>query len=356
MSGTKPPVIEMPVVSFFKAGKSLTINEISLLTAAVYAGKSQDAAFSTVSAIVAARPGDVTFASGLKQRDDLAKLDGVLVFCTPALAAFLPETCFGLECANPAVAFNRFARALYPDAVRSLIFEGCKLNEFGAFVHPSAKLEDNVALSPGCIIGMDVEIGRNSRVGPGVVIAACSTVGRNCDLGASITIQCAHIGDGVIIGPGTRIGQDGFGFVPGPNGLEKVPQLGRVIIQNNVEIGANACVDRGSLADTVIGEGTKIDNMVQIAHNVRIGRSCAIAAHAGISGSVTIGDNVMIGGLAGIADHINVGDGAVVAAASGVMTDVPPGARFGGTPAKAIREYFREIATLRALAAKETKS
>jgi UDP-3-O-[3-hydroxymyristoyl] glucosamine N-acyltransferase len=123
-----------------------------------------------------------------------------------------------------------------------------------------------------------------------------------------------------------------------------------------VEIGAGTCIDRGSLDDTVIGEGTKIDNMVQIAHNVRIGRSCAIAAHAGISGSVTIGDGVMLGGRAGIADHLNIGDGAVVAAASGVMTDIPAGARYCGAPAKPLREFFREVATLRALAAKDKKS
>jgi UDP-3-O-[3-hydroxymyristoyl] glucosamine N-acyltransferase len=346
----------MPVVSFFKAGKSLTISEIAALSQAVYSGLNVTALSSSVSAIYNARSGDITFVSGSKHKGDLAKLHRVFVFCTPNLAALVSDTCFALVCENPAVAFNRVARALYPESIRSPLFDGCIQNASGAYVHPSAKLEDGVFLSPGCVIGANVEIGRGSRIGPGATIAAHSTIGRDCDVGSHVAVQCALIGDRVIIGPGAIIGHDGFGFVPGPSGLEKVPQLGRVIIQNNVEIGANTCIDRGSLDDTVIGEGTKIDNMVQIAHNVRIGRNCAIAAHAGISGSVTIGNSVMIGGGAGIADHITIADNAMIAATSGVMSDVPSGARYGGAPAKPLREFFREIASLRALAAKDTKS
>ncbi len=355
MTRHKPPVVRMPVVSFFKAGKSLTIGEVSALSGVLYAGNDLDISFSGVSAIYAAKWGEITFASGVKQRDDLAKLDGVLVFCTPNLMSSVPKTCFTLECSNPAVAFNRLARALYPDALRSPQFEECTLDPVGAYVHSTAKIEDGATLAAGCVIGAHVEIGRNSRIGPGATVAAHSTIGRNCDLGAHVVVQCTHIGDGVIIGPGATIGHDGFGFVPSSSGLEKVPQLGRVIIQNNVEIGSNTCIDRGSLDDTVIGEGTKIDNMVQIAHNVRVGRNCAIAAQVGISGSVIIGDNVMIGGGAGIADHIIVGDNAMIAARSGVMTEIPAGARYGGAPAKPLREFFREIATLKALATKETK-
>lgn len=346
----------MSVVSFFKAENSFSINEIEALSGAVFSGKPSDKKFGTVGAIHSARAGDVTFVASKKQRGELRALKDALVFCTPDMAIDVPESCFALTVQNPALAFNRVTRALYPQALRSPLFGGCLMNSTGAYVHPSARLEDGVSIAPGAVIGEAVEIGTGTRIGSGVAIASGSTIGRNCDIGANASIQCAHIGDNVIIGPGVQIGHDGFGYTAGPRGLEKVPQLGRVIIQNNVEIGANSCVDRGSLDDTVIGEGTKIDNMVQIAHNVRIGRHCALAAHVGISGSVTIGDGVMLGGRAGIADHINVGDGAMIAAASGVMTDVPAGARYGGAPAKAIREYFREIATLRALAAKESKS
>jgi UDP-3-O-[3-hydroxymyristoyl] glucosamine N-acyltransferase len=167
-------------------------------------------------------------------------------------------------------------------------------------------------------------------------------------------VLCALIGDRVVIHPGARIGQDGFGYLPGKSGHLKVPQICRVIVQDDVEIGAGATIDRGASRDTMIGEGTRIDNLVQIAHNVSIGRHCLIAGQAGISGSVTLGDHVMLGGQVGIADHLTIGDGAKIAAAAGVMHDVPAGERWVGAPAKPVREFFREVATLKRLAAKKS--
>ena len=155
-------------------------------------------------------------------------------------------------------------------------------------------------------------------------------IGRDCSIGATVTVSHALIGDRVIIHPGVRIGQDGFGFAMGPQGHLKVPQIGRVIIQDDVEIGANSTIDRGANRDTVIGEGTKIDNLVQIAHNVVIGRHCVIVAQVGISGSTTLGDFVALGGQVGVTGHLRIGAGAQIAATSGVMSDVPPGARWGG--------------------------
>jgi UDP-3-O-[3-hydroxymyristoyl] glucosamine N-acyltransferase len=159
----------------------------------------------------------------------------------------------------------------------------------------------------------------------------------------------ALIGDRVIIHPGCAIGQDGFGFVRGPRGAHKVPQVGRVIIQDDVEIGANSTIDRGAIRDTVIGEGTKIDNLVQIAHNVSIGRHCLFAAQAGISGSTTIEDGVILGGQVGVADHLTIGTGAMLGAKAGVMSDVPPGARWAGFPAKSRKQWLREAVTLERL-------
>jgi UDP-3-O-[3-hydroxymyristoyl] glucosamine N-acyltransferase len=174
-------------------------------------------------------------------------------------------------------------------------------------------------------------------------------VGRNCFVGPSVSLTHALVGDRVILHAGARIGQDGFGFAMGAQGHLKVPQIGRVIIQDDVEIGANSCVDRGALKDTIIGQGTKIDNLVQIGHNVVTGRNCVIVGHVGISGSTELGDFVVMGGQSGAAGHLKIGAGAQIAGASHVKDDVPPGARMGGTPAVPLRDFGRQISALRRL-------
>ena len=163
-------------------------------------------------------------------------------------------------------------------------------------------------------------------------------------------VACSLLGNAVIVHPGCRIGQDGYGFLPGADGHAKVPQVGRVIIQNDVEIGANTTIDRGALRDTVIGEGTKIDNLVQIAHNVVVGRRCLITSQVGIAGSATLGEGVALGARVGINNHVTIGDGAQIAATSIVHDDVPPGARWGGTPAKPVKLWFREMMLLERMA------
>jgi UDP-3-O-[3-hydroxymyristoyl] glucosamine N-acyltransferase len=163
------------------------------------------------------------------------------------------------------------------------------------------------------------------------------------------SIQYALLGNRVIVHGGAMIGQDGFGFVAGATGPERMPQIGRVVIQDDAEIGANTTIDRGAMADTIIGEGTKIDNLVQVAHNVRLGRGCIIAGHCGLSGSVVLGDHAMLGGGVGISDHVTVGARAQVGAGSGLMHDVPAGERWGGAPAVPMREFFRQVAAVQAL-------
>jgi UDP-3-O-[3-hydroxymyristoyl] glucosamine N-acyltransferase len=180
-------------------------------------------------------------------------------------------------------------------------------------------------------------------------------IGRGCALGAQVSVQHALLGNRVILHPGVRIGQDGFGFVMGAGGHEKVPQIGRVIIQDDVEVGANSTIDRGAIRDTIIGEGTKIDNLVQIAHNVVIGRHCVIVAQVGISGSTELEDGVVLGGQVGVIGHVRIGAGAQIAATSNVSTDVPAGVRWGGTPAKPIRDWMREIAIVNQLATRKDK-
>jgi UDP-3-O-[3-hydroxymyristoyl] glucosamine N-acyltransferase len=176
------------------------------------------------------------------------------------------------------------------------------------------------------------------------------SLGRDCYVGAGAALTHAIVGNDVIIHAGVRIGQDGFGFAMSPKGHSKIPQIGRVIIGDNVEIGANSTVDRGALSDTTIGEGTKIDNLVQIAHNVVIGRHCVIVAQSGIAGSAELGDFVVMGAQSGVVGHVKVGSGAQIAGMAHVKDDVEAGARMGGTPARPFKEWAREVAAIRQLA------
>ncbi len=235
---------------------------------------------------------------------------------------------------TPRLAFALVAGRLH----RSIDFTAAQANPLGA--HETAIIASTAEIGEGA------EIGPHAYIGPGVVIGA------GAKIGAGVTISHALIGEGVKILPGARIGQSGFGFVAGPDGLIKVPQLGRVIIGVGVEIGANTAIDRGALEDTMIGDGTKIDNLVQIGHNVRIGRDCIIAAQCGVSGSCVIGDGVMLGGQVGLADHLTIGDGAMIAAGAGLMRDVPAGEKWGGRPGRPAKDWLRETAVLSKLAKK----
>ena len=202
--------------------------------------------------------------------------------------------------------------------------------------------DETVAIEPGVILGQGARIGRGTRIGANTVIGPGVQIGRDCDIGPNVTIRFALIGDRVKIYAGARLGEAGFGAAGGANGAVDVPQLGRVILQDGVTLGANTCVDRGAFDDTVVGENTKVDNLVMIGHNCVIGRNCLIAAQTGISGSVIVGDGVMFGGKAGIGDHLNIGAGARVAAGAGVLADVPAGETWSGYPAKPIRQFLRE--------------
>jgi UDP-3-O-[3-hydroxymyristoyl] glucosamine N-acyltransferase len=263
-------------------------------------------------------------------------------FTTAALAKHLPEHVPAFVVQEPFRAFVMVARELFPHALRpsSLAQAGSMA---GAHVHPTARLESGVTIEPGAVIGPRAEIGSGTVIGATAVIGIEVLIGRDCSIGAGTVITDALIGDRVIVHPGCTIGQDGFGFVLGGGGPIKVPQVGRVIIQDDVEIGAGTTIDRGAIRDTVIGEGTKIDNLVQVGHNVSIGRYCVVAGQSGISGSSTLHDFVALGGGVGVSDHVTIGEGAQLAGASNVHADVPPGARWGGTPAKPLKQWFREI-------------
>lgn len=298
---------------------------------------------------------ELSFAHSRMALPDLAKSTAAAVFVTKALAVHVPQGVAALIAGSPQLAFALAGAALLPSSVRPLRLSAGNGVAASAVVDPSARLEAGVVVEAGAIIGAGVEIGAGTVIGAGAAIGAGSRIGRQCHVGHAATVQHALIGNHVIIHPGARIGQDGFGYTPGPRGLEKTPQIGRVIIQDHVEIGANTTIDRGALDDTVIGEGTKIDNLVQIAHNVCIGSHCVIVSQVGIAGSTTLGDRVMIGGASGINGHVTIGDGAQIAALSGVAGDVPAGALWGGQPARPMRGFLRDAAAANERAFGRTK-
>lgn len=224
-----------------------------------------------------------------------------------------------------------------------------------AVVDLTASIAEGVQVCPGAVIGAHVTIGQNTQIGPNAVIGDGVTIGAFSTIGANATISHALIGSHVHIYPGCCIGQDGFGFAMGPKGHLKVPQLGRVIIGDDVEIGANATIDRGAGPDTIIGPGCRIDNLVQIGHNVELGAGCVLVAQVGISGSTRLGRGVVVGGQAGLAGHLVIEDGVQVAAQSGVMRDIPKGTAVMGYPAKPIKEFWREVAGLTAMVTRKKR-
>jgi len=279
----------------------------------------------------------VTYFSDRRYADALASTQAGACFVRAEQAAKLPSSCVALVTAEPQAAYVRAISRLYRARVTP---------PGQSHVDHSAALEEGVDLAPGVVIGPNVSIGRGTAIGPNTVIGPGVAIGRDCLIGANVSIGFALIGDRVRLMSGAVIGEPGFGVVGGAGGAVDVPQLGRVILQDGVTIGANSCVDRGAWEDTVLGENTKLDNLVQIAHNVRLGRNCLVAAQAGISGSVVVGDGVRFGGGAGIADHVTIGDGASVMAAAGVMHDIPAGESWGGFPATPARRWMRQVAWL----------
>ncbi len=293
-----------------------------------------------------ARPGDLVFLDNPKYVGQLAQTRATACLIGEKYADRAPKGVAALVVREPYRACALVTARLYPDAARpGSLFDAHGVSP-GANVHPSALLEAGVIVDPGAVIGPRAEIGAGAVIGPNAVIGPDVRIGRMSAVGAGATVCNALIGDRVIVHSGVRIGQDGFGFAMSPRGHLKVPQIGRVIIQDDVEIGANSTIDRGANRDTIIGEGTKIDNLVQIAHNVVIGRHCVIVSQVGISGSTELSDFVVAGGQAGITGHLRIGMGAQIAAQSGVMADVDPGAKIGGSPAKNARDWLKGVAAL----------
>ena len=296
-----------------------------------------EAAISTAAPLLQAGPEAVAFAEGVRA-EGLEQSRAGLLFTTPQAAE--RASAAGVVAISPAprAAFARACAALFR----------LRRHQVGdPALHPDAMLEAGVEVCAGAVIGAKAEIGADTWIGPNAVIGPGVAIGRRCRIGPGVVLQCALIGDDVVIGAGAVLGDAGFGVAVGPNGLVDVPHLGRAIVQDRASLGALVTVDRGQLADTIVGEGAKIDNLSQIAHNVHIGANAVLAAFAGISGSADIGAGARLGGRVGVADHVVVGANASLAAGSGLMHTVPSGETWGGYPAKPIKRWMREVAWLK---------
>ncbi len=304
---------------------------------------------SGIAPLQTAEPDQISFLDNRKYVAALEATRAGAVIVHPDLAARVPSTAVAIVTSDPHPAWARVATLFFPlpPAVPGI--------HPSAIVAPDADIDPTAEVGPLCVIGSGVRIGPRCRIAPLAFIGDGVVMGRDCRIGTHASVSHALLGDRVVLYPGARVGQDGFGFAVTPEGFLTVPQLGRAILEDDVEIGSNSTVDRGSLHDTVIGAGSRLDNLVQIGHNCRIGRCCVLVAQVGVSGSTVLEDFVMLGGQAGLAGHLRIGKGARIAAQAGVIGDVPAGAAYMGFPAEPSRAFLRSVATLRRLVRRDTR-
>ena len=300
-----------------------------------------------VAPLQAAGPKEVSFLDNRRYASALDQTSAGAVIVHPDMAARVPAGTVAIRTTEPYAAWARVAALFYPLPSVSPGIHPSAIVAEGANVDPSAEV------GPLSVIEAGAEIGPGCRIGPCAVIGSSVIVGRDCRIGAHASLSHALLGARVYVFPGARIGQEGFGFASTKDGFLSVPQLGRVILEDDVEVGANTTIDRGSSQDTVIGAGCRLDNLVQIGHNVILGRCCVIVAQAGISGSTVLEDFVRVGGQAAMAGHLRIGQGAGIGAQAGVISDVVPGAVVLGSPAQPIRDFFRQVAKLKRMARRE---
>ncbi len=328
----------MPDPRFFDARGPISLGDLALLTGATLVNpKWADRTIEGVAPLGRADDLSVSYLMDRRFLPDLAETRAGACFVSTSFADNGPADCAMLLTTEPQAAYTRAAAHLHHPRVHLGV---------DAKIHPDAELEEGVIVGSGVVIGPGAKIGSGTEIAPNAVVGPGVCIGRDCRIGSNVTIGFALIGDRVRILAGAVIGEAGFGVAASASGAIDAPQLGRVILQDGVTVGACSCIDRGAWDDTVIGENTKIDNLVQIGHNVRIGCNSVLAAQAGIAGSVVIGDGVQFGGKAGTGDHLVIADRVRLAAGALTMRDIPAGETWCGVPAKPIRKFMREIAWL----------
>ena len=335
---------------FFKKKKPLSIREIVSLTGAIV-GRDDDQSLiiNDVSPIHTAKKGDVSFVENRRYANQISSSEASACFIPEDLLLKVPKNMVPLVINFPRRAYAKVSQSLYEREAKSpKVDEGTNISKT-CIIGEGCRIDFGAVVGEFCQVGSDCWIGANTFIDDGVKI------GNGTRIGANVTISHSEIGSDCFIYPGVRIGQPGFGFEIDASGPIEMPQLGRVIIGNNVEIGANTTIDRGAGPDTVIGEFTRIDNLVQIGHNVEIGNGCIIVAQVGISGSTIIGDHTVIGGQTGLAGHLKIGKRVKIAAQSGVTRNTGDGSVIGGAPAVPMEEFRRQVANIKSLGRRDLR-
>lgn len=333
---------------FFSRQGPFRLGELATqIGAELQAGCDPELELSDVGPLDQADAGTLSFLDNAKYIDAFGASNAAACVVAPKNAGRAPEGMALLLSDEPYKAYARAAALFYPTPIPVPGISPA------AIVAGSAAIGDGCRIDPGAVVGENVSLSERCHVGPNAVVGDGVTVGEDTVIGANASLSHCDIGSRTLIHPGVRIGQRGFGFAIDPTGHIKVPQLGRVIVGDDVEIGANTTIDRGAGPDTVIGDGTMIDNLVQIGHNVRVGKGCIIIAQSGVAGSTVLEDFAVLAAQSGVAGHLRIGTGAQIGAQSGIMRDVEPGARMLGSPAVPARKFFRQIAAFDKLTTKK---
>ncbi|MBR1778789.1 MAG: UDP-3-O-(3-hydroxymyristoyl)glucosamine N-acyltransferase [Alphaproteobacteria bacterium] len=335
----------MPDHRFFKKAGPFTLKQLAEIGGCeLLKPEDADKQIDNVNSLHDAGQTDISFLLSKKYVGDVEKTSAGACIVHPDFAASVPENTAVLLSKEPYRSYGLIASAFYPLEKTEKTVVHPK-----AIVASTAVISEGSRIDAGAVIGENVTLGKNCHIRPNAVIGDNVVMGDDCIVGENASVLYTLAGNQVYIYPGARIGQDGFGFFMSPKGHTKIPQLGRVVIGNDVEIGANTTIDRGALGDTVIGDGTRIDNLVQFGHNVQTGKCCVVVSQVGIAGSTILGDFVVLAGQAGVAGHLKIGSGAQIAGQSGIIRDVEPMESLMGTPAVPIKEFMRQAATLKKL-------